>query len=193
MKSLSLAALLTAATLALSSAASAATVGDPAIDRAQNDSFSNFGFAFAADVFDTGKITSWTAFTGNAGNMGLMVLDVIAPNQFEIAEIDIRTVTAGLNTFATSIKVSAGQILGLYQGTAKVDFDFAGTSGHIYSANGVLGTSPSTGFNFTGAGSTNRIYSINANVEPVPLPAGLPLMLAGLGAFAVVRRRATKA
>ncbi|MQY42473.1 VPLPA-CTERM sorting domain-containing protein [Epibacterium sp. SM1969] len=29
----------------------------------------------------------------------------------------------------------------------------------------------------------------NSNVAPVPLPAGLPLMLAGLGAFGLLRRR----
>ncbi|WP_438955283.1 VPLPA-CTERM sorting domain-containing protein [Cognatiyoonia sp.] len=40
--------------------------------------------------------------------------------------------------------------------------------------------------------ATNRDPSIlNVGLEPVPLPAGLPLLLAGLGGFALVRRRQT--
>lgn len=42
------------------------------------------------------------------------------------------------------------------------------------------------GFGYNLAGS---VTTPSANVTPVPLPAGLPLLLAGLGAFAVLRRQ----
>lgn len=186
-------ALLAAATLSAPVAANAVTVGSPVIDRSVNDGFANFGFAFTDDVFGDGEVTSWSAF-GTAGTIGLLVLDEVAPNQYEIAAIELQTIVDGLNTFATSISVTAGQLLGLYQGSGRVDFDFvSGTASQVYSANGALGLRPSVGTFFTGAGITPREYSISANVAPVPVPAGLPLMMAGLGALVLVRKRKTAA
>lgn len=165
---------------------SAATVGNDAINRTTNDSYSNFGFAFPGDLFSNGVITSWETYTGNAGNMGLLVLNDLGGDVYEIAAIDFQSVAAGYNSFISSINVVSGQLLGLYQGSAKVDFDWGGDS-EVYSGNGDLGLSPSVGDTFSKAGSSSRTYSLSAVV--VPLPAGLPLLLAGLGAFGLVRRR----
>lgn len=46
---------------------------------------------------------------------------------------------------------------------------------------------------FLSSATTPTQYIDNASVTPVPLPAGMPLMLAGLGALAFMRRRKTTA
>ncbi|MEM6938917.1 MAG: VPLPA-CTERM sorting domain-containing protein [Pseudomonadota bacterium] len=174
----------------LTAAASAATVGNDVIDRATVDTWSDFSFAFTNDTFIDGTITDWSVFAGGAGDIALLVLDQVAPNTFEVAAVEVQNVAAGLNNFMTSIAVSAGQILGLYQGSGKVDFDFvSGPNDEIFGARDGFPTAPTVGASFSGVGSTARDYSISVEVSPVPLPAGLPLLVFGLGALAVARRQ----
>lgn len=185
--------LATAVMLGLATTASAATVGNSVIDRGFNDTFSNFGFAFTNDVFDDGTITSWSVFAGNTGDIGLLVLDQVSATEYEIAAIDIQTVSAGLNSFVSSIAVWAGQILGLYQGSGKVDFDFvSGPNDEVYSSNGVFGTAPGVGDSFFRQGADGRDYSISAEVAAVPLPAGLPLLALGIVGLGFARTRRNK-
>lgn len=53
------------------------------------------------------------------------------------------------------------------------------------------GNEVSLTFRLTQPGDWVRVITV-ADVAPVPLPAGAPLMLAGLGAFALMRRKAKK-
>ena len=66
-----------------------------------------------------------------------------------------------------------------------------------------LGTPTIPGFTIDPSLGDNGFFASSANaasfslatitieeVAPIPLPAGLPLMLAGLGAFGLIRRRA---
>ncbi len=195
--------ILPAATLSLAllgGTAHAATVGYAATDRALADGYSNFAIAMTSAVFSTGTVTAWETFieaiNGNAmtGTVSLLVLNDVGSGNYDVVGIDTRTVGVGLNSFTTSIQVSAGNILAILMGDAKVSYDLLGnnsTGPDPYSPNGAFGTLPGVGNTIAlNEGGTERIYSINATAV-VPLPVGGLLLLGALGGLAALRRRKT--
>ncbi len=173
--------------------ASAATVGYDAIDRSLADNFNDFAMVYTAETFNDGTITGWSAFIkrlGTDNTIGLMVLNDNGGNQYEVAAIELRTVTAGLNSFATSIAVTSGQVMGLFMANAKVAYDNVAPSDDRYTSNNLFAAgAPAVGAVFSTSGPLGRTYSLNATVAEVPVPASLPLVLAGMAAFGVASRR----
>ena len=182
LKLLTFAAVLLASFAAAMPGAQASTVGFAAIDRSHNDSYSNFALAFTNQVFSAGTLTKWSTYTGSSGQLALLVLTPQGGNNYQVAALDVQTVSAGLSTFSASISTLAGQILGVWMGTAKVDYTLLNqpSGPDQYTANLALGSAPTIGDLISfGAGSTDRQYSLSATV--VPLPAALPLLASGFG------------
>jgi hypothetical protein len=181
------------------SVASAATVGFAATDRATADGFSNFAIALSGAVFSTGSVNSWETWIeridGNlaTGTMSLLVLDDVGGGNYDVVGIDTQTVGLGFNSFMSNIHVTSGNILAILMGTAKVSYDLIGANNvgsDPFSLNGAFGVLPGVGDTIAlNAGVTNRQYSIQATV--VPLPASGLLLLGALGGFAALRRRKT--
>lgn len=181
-------------------AATAATVnvGDAAINRQLSDGFSNFVVGFTNENFVDGTLTGWEVYVerinGNAssGSLALLVLTSIGGGNYQVTGIDTRTVQVGLNTFTSSIATTATSILGVFMGTAKVSYDLISqpSGPDVYNGNGAVSSPLSVGSTVAlTAGSTDRIYSINATVAPVPLPAAGFLLIGALGGLAALRRR----
>ena len=179
-------------------------VGNDAINRSAHDSWSNFVQGLTTETFLTsGTVASWDVFTNNSGTLGMLLLRNTSGSAYEIIGADFETADAGLNSFTftpdTGIAdVLAGDILGLFIGTSKVDFDFVssgsdvanwcGSNGCVTSGNTSL-LDAGTTINLTGQG--NRTYS--ANVTMVPEPSIIALMGLGLAGLGFARRRKQKA
>lgn len=185
---------------AFSLQSTAATIGAAATDRSSADGWSNFVLGLTSENFTTdGTVTDWSVYTNNAGTLGMLLLRPTTGSNYEIIGADFQNANAGLNTFSFTAdtgtaSVMAGDILGLYIGTAKVDFDF--TAGGIANwcggsnciADPVSGIIAGETLELTG-GPQNRVYS--ANVNAVPLPAAAWLFgSAILGLVAAKRRKA---
>lgn len=84
---------------------------------------------------------------------------------------------------------------GDFTGTVKVNGVLQNVVGGNWDAGGLIASV----FNFEyipvahNQGSTNEFYIGTATVTNVPLPAGLPLLLAGMGGLGLMRRRQRKA
>lgn len=172
-------------------------VGAAATDRALADSFSDFAIAFTDTIFPTGTITGWEVFIerfdGTDRQVGLLVLEQVSGNNYKVNGIDLRTVGLGLNLSGpVSIDVTAGEILAVFMADAKVSYDLINqpSGDDIFTANGAIAVTPTLGQTLSlSQGSTERIYSINATVSQIPVPAALPLLLSGLAGLGFVARR----
>lgn len=105
-------------------------VGNPPIDRKSSDTWSNFVIGLTSEVFaKAATVSSWEVYVKNEGDLGLLLLRPKSGSTYKIIGSDIETARAGLNQFTFTpdlggtAKVKAGDILGLYIGSAKVDFD----------------------------------------------------------------------
>ena len=85
--------------------------------------------------------------------------------------------TAG-TTYTFDLEFTASNVKVYIDGILEIDYDGA-------FADGAFGFYNYSQPNVTYAGITEDVI-----LDPVPLPAGLPLLLAGLGAFGLLRRRA---
>lgn len=170
----------------LASSAQALTIGNDAIDRADNDSYSNFSMALLTEVVPAGGgyLTAWETYiaAGAQGSMALLFLEDKGSNTYEIEFVDERVVDLGLNSFSASAFLEEGWIMGIWMGSAKVAFDYIAGPDTTYTSNGALGSAPTVGqtVGYTGT-ITDRIYSINATVPD----AGTTISLLGMGIFAL--------
>ncbi len=91
-------------------------------------------------------------------------------------------------------------------------FASGGTISFVHQFDGIANSNPATDFEnillvgfeglsslrFTGLGGSNNGYSFSVDdivvneISPVPLPAGLPLIVGALGSFAFIRRKSPK-
>ncbi|MEM6634534.1 MAG: choice-of-anchor E domain-containing protein [Pseudomonadota bacterium] len=111
------------------------------------------------DVSGPGPIT----FSQTQNSAGNCVLTVAAPN----CQVDLEA-RADLSE---SLNLTAN--LSPFIGTGNVDYVFRALSGSTLQSASV---------------SVTYTFDDASSISPVPLPAGLPFLLAGLGGFAVLRR-----
>ena len=177
--------------------ANAAIIGHEATDRGSFDSYSNFGLALTDVVSPiSGTIKEYEVFA-SAGDLALLVLRPTATsNEFTLVGFDAQTAVAGFQAFSTSLAIQAGDILGLFLGSGKVSYELDSTPNVCNSPNcdvfftnngGIpnLGNLLNTTIGF--GGSTDRTYSVNASV--VPIPATAWMLIAAIGGLALIRRR----
>lgn len=177
----------------------ATMVGNDAIDRASADGWSEFVLGLTSETFTAaGTVTDWQVYAANTGTLGMLLLRNTGGNDYQVVGVDNETITtAGLNNFAFtpdsgSAQVQAGDILGLYIGSAKVDFDLPDSSDSV---NWCSGTGCASGGVDAGAtvsltgGPQNRTYSANVTLSEVPLPAAAWLFGSALVGFMGVSRR----
>ncbi|MEM1236839.1 MAG: VPLPA-CTERM sorting domain-containing protein [Pseudomonadota bacterium] len=183
----------------------AATVGNDAVERGRYDTFGNFGLALTDVVSpNDGTITEWSVYTSR-GDLALLLLRPTGTaGEYTLVDMDARIANPannepGVQTYASDITVSTGDVLGLFLGTAKVSYELDSRPNVcngldcdvLYTNNGGLlnlGTLLNTTIQF--GGSTDRTYSLNATITPVPLPAAGLMLLTAIGGLTLVRRRA---
>lgn len=110
------------------------------------------------------------------------------PNVTTTASFSFSTAVLGIIT-STSALNNSDMLLGAVGTTYQSGFSNRGLEGA--DAVSFAGNSVDLTFSLTQPGDWVRVITA-ADVAPVPLPAGAPLMLAGIGAFAVMRRKAKK-
>lgn len=179
--------------------ASASTVGNDVIDRNTSDGRNDF-ILVMEDLFPTnGIVTSWSAWIerfegGSDQNLGLVILRDKPSDNYEIVGVDTGLINNGLGkyTFSSNVAVKAGDRLGIWMTDAKVSFDDPRTGGSgdfTQSGGGLFSAAPTIGQTFVKTDTFQRTYSFAAELSPVPIPASFPLVLAGLGALSLVRRK----
>lgn len=166
------------------------TVGNDAIDRAATDGWEKFTLVLNTEVIsEDGTVIEWEVFASDTGTLALLILDGLMVKASHLVEIS----TAGLNSFSFaptsgSASVLAGYTLGLWLGTAGVDYDGSGDSVNWCGSNGCAQSAPTAGNTLAAIGTGQRQYSVNATVD-VPEPGTLALLGLGLVGMAARRRR----
>jgi hypothetical protein len=174
-------------------------LGNDAIDRTASDNWSNFVVGMTDQVFSTSAtVTDWEVYTNNPGSLGMLLLRNTSGSDYEVVGADFETAAAGFNSFSFTpdegvADVLAGDILGLFIGTSKIDFAFGGSEFVDWCGfdNCIAGgdldfLNAGDVISLLGAGG-NRTYS--ANVTAVPEPSIIALFAAGLLGLGFARRR----
>ena len=93
-----------------------------------------------------------------------------------------------LDDYGTVTSVAGNTVTGTFGGTVNADFDDEIVPGacSIFALISDRDCSPPASVNFTLA---LDLFYDDGTTAPIPLPAGLPLLVAGLGGLAVFRKR----
>jgi|GEM_PF-1925729 hypothetical protein len=149
------------ASLAFAAPAFAASisVGNPAINRATTDTFTNFTIIDTNNpVTANGTLDTFSYYAANTNSFEFVLVD--AGNVVKYISPTITPPSTGLHTFNALVGVQAGWNLGVhFDSSGTIPFDGGGNSA-TYTANN--SGSPTVGVALTPAGTTNRIYSWGA-------------------------------
>lgn len=138
------------------------------------------GFAFFGTGLQAGTSSPTLQFSAtSAGNFN--AIGVAIPPNPPIPPVTLTGSDLVSTTFGEGF---IDIVYGASTGSLTADFEQ-----FLVRINGFTGNASST----TISGTTNASITVSAvDLSAVPLPAGLPLLIAGMGAFALVRRRSTK-
>jgi hypothetical protein len=159
----------------------------------------NFAPYFASGTATSADITgfSYTDANGQSVNLSNLTTESFQTSIWETSAVDTpATGAAAPSAPPPYYYLVSGFVLNgtTAQGTGFKIANSAGTAGATF-ANGIGNGDNSFDLNGSDAAVTDGGYWELVNVTPVPLPSGLPLLLAGLGAcaWALRRRSATLA
>lgn len=197
--------LLTLSQISQATVINSSVVGNDAINRSQSDTWSNFVLGLKTETFTTaGTVSDWSVYTNNTGTLGMLILRNTGADNYQVIGADFETVsTAGINNFTFnpdtgSANVMAGDILGLFIGSAKVDFDYNANSDVVNwcGNNGCISDysqlDAGQTLSLTG-GPQGRSYSANVSlVASVTEPASLALFGLGLAGLGFCRKQQAK-
>lgn len=178
-------------------------VGNDAIDRPNADTWSNFVLGMVSDSFSANAfVTDWQVYANNAGTLGMLLLRPTGGTSFTVVGADFETVdSSGLHSFSFnpdtgSASVQAGDIIGLFIGTAKIDYTKPVDDDTVTwsTANGAVTSltllDAGKTLDLPGIGDTNkRKYSANVTAVPEPAMALSALTALAVGGLLLRRRR----
>lgn len=175
------------------SAAVGETFGPSVIDRGNFDGAEQITFIGVWASPSAGEITQWNVWAGFAGPMKLQMWRPISGG-FQLLGSNLVDTTVGLNVLPIAtgrIQVQAGDVIGFrFNNTnGKISYDGSASS-YRWTNWPDAGTDVPTGgtlaeSQLTGGG---REYSVAATVAPVPEPASMLVLSAGLAVLARRRR-----
>ncbi|MEM6634533.1 MAG: VPLPA-CTERM sorting domain-containing protein [Pseudomonadota bacterium] len=162
--------------------------------------------AITFDFFWTGDPSVDTNLTMSgdptASALGTLEIDAMAGDTFGLADVvsvniavtgDLFTDFNVISLLAISGTIAAdGLSASLVDIFTRVPQNFGcdsalGDCGAVAGFNITIASAPDRVFTYTSTSAAQQSFVLTA-VAPIPLPAGLPLLLAGLGGFAILRR-----
>ena len=165
----------------------------------------------AATIDLTSQGLQLGSLIGESSNMSIidtapLDLGFIIPGSFQASDfvaspaLEVNTGDGVQYSFSATPGVSGTSVEIAREGDRQLEFLFelaGGTSdafGRLILADGDSLDSVLTGFSFSDASFSvwNVEAAASTDLKPIPLPAGLPLLLAGLGGFAVLKRAKTR-
>lgn len=160
---------------------------DVAEDTAITDGVELPGFAFGTYDVDVSADSITMTFVNDPSNLGISVYDVTTVD-FYYYEFDQRLASASISAltegFAASVELIAP---GAMASSVGAFVDGLGTEFTFANGGFLVSIGEGTDLNQVGTGG-----SLTIDFAAVPLPAGLPLMLLGLGGLGALRARSRK-
>ena len=136
------------------------TVGNPAVSRAVVDTYSNFTVIDTNNpVSANGWLTSFSYYAANTNPFEFVLVD--STNVVKWVSPTVTPAGTGAQTYAAVVAVQAGWNLGVhFDSTGTIPFDYTGLPATYTPNNNGM---PVVGNALTVEGTSNRVYSWNAN------------------------------